>query len=601
MSTWLYQFWLHSFKTAKHWGRGPGNWTAELLGFSELQAPSPVPFPTTPRIETEPTISHLSPSSVHRSNNSRTETISVPSQLCRWSIHYVADIKYEQLESRTPSPEPNSDLENEESWKAWPSSWEQPPLQKRLLNHLARNDFSNIRTESLPIAVSQMVKASEEENGELLEEAFGFSIMARNTKVLDSLLEDIEERSDEEIDKLRELNPFHLATSYLDGSKTCCMVLDSLFSRENLIFSPSKRNNLGYTVLDNLMIAILKSHTSITPGMVDDGLRDEKRFPGEEVDICGRWDADSDCVRELLGAGNSCIPFSWKHKFCHTSVQAICHSINYMKIFGEAMDMPSGLFIKRCLSCGLKMQLQPLHIIVLVAFSLAQFGTKDEDLFGALAVLLHMFRQGANPLLTAYISPSALYPDQANNLEMADCSHSHLRPADLADLVPLDLVASWPGNTRIGWEIFCHVLRLSQKEWTDYELSMGHYCRGENHKYPIEANFGHNRDLAKLSGAVEAEYLTYRRLIEGDPWISPYFNMRVILENLNHGEDVEIGLIENDMIHPVCNCGHLQSSFRGDLEVLELYAAAKWVERFHFSNLEDWSRTTFIDKPFYEW
>lgn len=52
-------------------------------------------------------------------------------------------------------------------------------------------------------------------------------------------------------------------------------------------------NEHGHTILDNLMISIIKSHTSAKPVVVDDNFKDVARFVGEEVDICGRWDADS--------------------------------------------------------------------------------------------------------------------------------------------------------------------------------------------------------------------------------------------------------------------------------------------------------------------
>lgn len=56
-------------------------------------------------------------------------------------------------------------------------------------------------------------------------------------------------------------------------------------------------NDLGHTVLDSLMASILKSHTSRVPGVVHTTFGNDQRFAGEEVDICGRWDADSDSIR----------------------------------------------------------------------------------------------------------------------------------------------------------------------------------------------------------------------------------------------------------------------------------------------------------------
>lgn len=598
MSTWLYQFWFHGFKTAKHWGRGPRRWTADLLRFDAIHAVSPAPPPVSPRMNFEATPSQLSQAGVPQSSSLRSRTVSVPSQLCHWSIHYREEIEYDRLKSRTPTPEPNPDPLDETTWKDWPSSSEQPPCQEVLLDSLARNDFSDIKAEDLPIAVPHIVKTLEQPNDRLLEEALGFSIMARNAKILVELLFQPNNKKIAQ-KKLIELNPLHLSTSYLDGSKTCCSIFGSLFFMDNL--RPNAQNKMGHTVFDNLMIAILKAHTSITPGTVDDALRSEKRFPGEEVDICGRWDADSDCVREILKAGDACIPFAWKHKFCHTSVQAICHCIDFIIQYSRSiedepiLDLASGLFVKRCGSCGQKMSVKSLHTIVLTAIFLAHCGAKDEDLFGILAVLLTVLKEGANPLQTAYISIPALFPNEVSDADLTECNHQDYRPLELANLIPSKLIESWPSKTRTGWKVFCQVLRLSEQTWNSGEMPLDGKCtvypfshgkRGRSPNY-----FGETRELAVLSGAVQAEYLTYRRVAEIDPWISPNFDMDMIQESLDKGEVPKIGFFENDMVHPVCDCGNFDSE-------TPAVPLAQDIMKDHFSNLEDWSRTTFIDPYF---
>lgn len=442
MSKWLYQFWIYGFKTAKSWGRGPRNWDADSLRLNVFPAISPAPTSSTPRPDVEATNDERD--FPERSNHIMHE----PSPLCRWSIHYHHTLQYQDCRSRTPTPEPSPDPLDEASWKPWPSSWQEPSYQTRLLDNLATNDFSNIKAKDLPIAVPQIAKAAEAQGDELLEEAYGFAIMARNTEMLREFDERLSEDEAAQ-EKLGNLNPVHLATTYLDGSKACCTVMGVLLWHKcELRFRPSSLNNLGHTAFDNLLIGILKAHTSIRPGAVDNSLRDEKRFPGEEIDICGRWDADSDCIRALLAAGNDHIPFAWKHKFCHTSAQTICHCLDqlcvYAKLIGEAKDIPqipSGLFVKYCVSCGLKMQLLPLHSIVLVTFALAQYGKKDEDLFGMLAVLLAMLRRGADPRETAHFSISALFHgDEIDMLNEMECDHAELKPAELADCVPSPVI-----------------------------------------------------------------------------------------------------------------------------------------------------------------
>jgi hypothetical protein len=160
------------------------------------------------------------------------------------------------------------------------------------------HDFSSINRENLPLAVGVVGEAAERSQDQLLIEALGFSIMGRNPSLVANMLQ---KAIDAELD-LEALYPLHLATTYLDGSKSCCQVLHLIGmavgnDRKSYI------NELGHTVLDNIMITILKNHSSIKPGIVDDALRGELDFPGEQASICGRWDADSDCYRALLASG----------------------------------------------------------------------------------------------------------------------------------------------------------------------------------------------------------------------------------------------------------------------------------------------------------
>jgi len=117
------------------------------------------------------------------------DAIPKPSPLCHWSIHYKDSIEYERCFSPPPPLNLNPDPFNEDSWQSWPESWKEPPFQKRLLDGLASNDFSNVETKSLPIAVPQIIKVSEASDDKFLEEAFGFGIMARNLELVENLIE----------------------------------------------------------------------------------------------------------------------------------------------------------------------------------------------------------------------------------------------------------------------------------------------------------------------------------------------------------------------------------------------------------------------------
>ena len=542
-------------------------------------------------------------------------TVHMPSTLCRWSIH-CRYVHYERIPSPPLSPAANLDLDDEKSWPSWPGLHDSSEYAKKLSDSLESNDFSNVKPDDLPIAVDHIARAARRSPNELLEEAFGFSIMSRNW----SLVADLCKRNAGRFD-VTGLYPFHLAVSYLDGSKTCCGILEELELADPRSLRKLYINDLGHTVLDQLMIAILKAHTSCLPSVVDAIFKKEKRFEGEDVDICGRWDSDSGCIRTLLANGIPSIPFEWKHMFCHTSVQTICHCIG--TIFGPHwspdINAPSGLFMRRCLHCGLKLQLLPLHTLILVGHHLCQSGCKDETLFGILACLLCLLNNGANPLLKANISVQALLDNEEGN----ECSHEELDPAELAKKIPTILKPICSRELRAGWQVICNILKHSQAEWkvkssrhqstsneqehddefdmyvryTEDEMSTDKEAGDQKHlpAYCSEERrdknfFGENTMLASLWAAVQTEFLTYRRLEEGDEWISQNFNMHTLNDGLIVSGKLDIALVQKNMMKSFCGCGEFIGA-EPACPIVEDVAA------YYFSNLDDWNRTTFIDIP----
>ncbi|KAI4161203.1 MAG: hypothetical protein LQ342_005099 [Letrouitia transgressa] len=497
--------------------------------------------------------------------------------------------------SRTPTPDPDPDMYDEKSWKAWPESWKQPPYQDRLLRDLATNDFSSINAESLPIDVSQIVKVAEKSDRELNVEAIGFSIMARNAKLASDGLTKLIRAECSQVD-LDAMNLFHLAAMYLDGAKSCCTVFEVLAGGDERECSlrTSTRNNLNHTIFDTLMMTILKSHSLAPPSIVDDNLRDEARFPGEEVDTCGRWDAGSDTYRSLVTGGYSHVPAAWKHKFCHTSVQAICHSIQLLEWYGQeigdifAVGGSTGLFVKHCMACGLKMQVSPLHTVVLITVALGTYGKEDEDLFGMIAVLLELLALGINPLESKEISILAHFPEAPELMDLSGCQHQRLNPAELASFVPQSIIEKWSDAKKTGWQLFKHILLMSELEWSEKEINMpikGPCLRNYHRHY-----FGFNQELPLLYATTNAELLTYRRLKESDPWMSHNFDMQAIVHCLSEGDNLRdaIGFTRDDLIKEFCeDCGRFGTEW-------VMHCNAKDVMKSHFSNLEDWSRTTFI-------
>jgi hypothetical protein len=600
MSSWLYQFWLFGFKTAKHWGNGPRYWNANLLGFESCEDPGPQ---TSSIREAEISRNVASMERWAGTTEGPQEQLH-PSSLCRWSIHYKCTIRYME----TPEPESTveqvvepSDISN---WHDWPAKWREPPFHERLTAGLQSNDFSNITTSRLPVGVPLIAKATANAPDVLLQEALGFAIMGRNPE----LVEELSYQLDCDAVELKDFYPLHMAVSFLDGATSCCNTFNAVIKCPFGLKSVRDRrilyvNNLGHTVLDSLMIAILKSHSSTGVGVIDEALEHQRRFLGEEIDICGRWDADSDCFRALLHQGEASIPTVWKHKFCHTSIQTICHCITLLHqsdVFEPLLSTSSGIFLKHCSECGLKMQLQPLHTLVLTTFHLASSGCDGEDLFGMLACLLTVVSGEINPLGTAEVSAELLF---CGSPMTVSCSHEPLTAAELADRVPSSCIQGWSPMVRTGWEIFRMVLWIVQTasqmtkerdsqdkdtEYEEYEYDTDGYCDSHEMRTAIT----HNPVLATLYAAVQTELLTYRRLRELDHWISENFDLVRLLRDLQEGDDSlpSIGFVRKELLRPFCSCGVFISR-------PQLVASASDACMHYFSNMDDWGRTTFIPFP----
>ena len=627
LTTYMYQFWLFAFKTAKHWGYGPLDWTADLLEFDRYKDKD-LPThssPNTPRSNVGTPANAATPRSEGSAGNF-TSLTSHPSPLCNWTIHAAIRNRFEGEDRLNAESDENiAGPDGEDTWSRWPET--RQTFEEKLQAALENSSFSNLNPSDLPMALVQITKATRRSPSELLQESFGFSLVARNEEVFWELLPRVARTNFEGSG----VYPLHLLTSFLDGSKTCCNLLDAALNHiaeENSI-EKLYVNNHEHTVLDNLMMSILKGHTSCRPVSVDDKFAKLKRFTGEEVDICGRWDADSDCIRELFAEGHAAIPFEWKHMFCHTSVQAICHCIGRLfgPVFAPPINFPSGLYTKNCQACGMKLQLLPLHSLVLTTVHVARSGCPGENLFGMLACLVCLLANGANPTYKAHISLDALM----NRDSATECSHEDLDPLQLAERVPDSLMVGWTEEVMLGWQVFCSTLRYTRDErrpkskkvskgkdrdedfnafldFSDDEMSGMEDIEDEDmddesdveeelcsHSKRVTNNFyGGSKVIGILWAAIQTELATYRRLTEDDPWISEYFDMRSLLDGLNNGGLISIPLVDRDMMSPFCQCGRF-------LEVTDEACACvdevcNYVE--HFANLDSsWSRTAYIMIP----
>ncbi|KAL6353197.1 hypothetical protein LRP88_13687 [Fusarium phalaenopsidis] len=530
VADWLHDFWIHSFMTAKYWGSLIPGLLASLLQRRLIQS-------------------------------SRKARLLLP--LCRWSIHYRSNIRYESVPSPPPESDNEQDIEDESTWLPWDASRDRPTPADTMRSALSDNSFSRIDEHDVPLSTSSITKAVHGSQNQIEVDSWGFAIMARN---LDAL------RGMEPPEGLKHVHPYHLAASHLDGAHSCCLILDHLRRtlQHKLPLEDDYKNDLGHTVLDSLMVNILRSHTSISPSEVCQGFEKQNQFPGEEVDICGRWDADSKCIRQLYSSGRCTIPFEWKHPYCHTSVQAICHSIIALFMSDYALDinLPSGLFSKRCGCCRKDLKLFPLHTLVMAAFYLGDRGASGETMFGAIATLSCMLATGANPCLRAEISVSALLETGTGE----ECTHSSVTPSELASNVPNEILESWPHEQQLGWRAFVAVL--------DFASSVNGPFSSLS-----EDRFLGREKLGVLWAASQTEMLTYRRIKTVDPWVSGRFDIQQLLQGLDDGQgSTNVPLYRDGLMRSF----DLYGWFNG------LLPAAEDVCDHYFMNLEDWGRTTFI-------
>jgi hypothetical protein len=615
MSIFLYQFWLFGFTTAKNWGRGPRAWNAINLGFLDWQSSSQDLAARS--VDSRESGAHDGTEIFLVSHDVRATDIATPYQFCRWSRH--PEYELVEYQARAPASELHNVMKtaqkssgSELKGEHWPESWKAPPFEERLKGNLERSDFCSINPSKVPLSMPAVVQAVKESPNELLEEAIGFSIMGRNA----SLLYDLLRKAKKTNLVSSNLNPFHLATSYLDGSKTCCLILDILFHHAPDEWKKEIRirnsNDLGHTLLDTLMITILRNHTSVSPDTLDNALKRGHIFPGQETDICGRWDADSRCYQQLLLSGKHAIPSTWKHKFCHTSAQAVCHSIAVMH-FGVDLEAPSGLFLKHCSYCGAKLQLSSLHTLVMTSFYLATAGCENEDLFGAIACLLNLLACEVDPRETSKISLSILLGSH----ERYNCSHDDLTPVEFAEALARESVEEWPDVTKTGWQILCHILRIAEEIHDDFPLDFDSQSESgdamENDLYESEENsivpgfslscshhngyepmepkpFGQNRILGHLWAAAQTELLTHRRQCEEDPWTSEKFDLPCVLKRLKERTKPTIPLVKGSMMKPYCACGFFEGCF-STVPPTRRKACPACV-----SNMIRYSRQTWIDE-----
>jgi len=600
LTNYFHEFYIHSFVTAKYWGRGPKQWTPELVSALTLGEFSVAPSPT---------ITHRSSPSISAPQGVDHERDS-PTQLCKWVIH-VLKVEYSPIPE--PESEPMFDIQNPNSWTPWQQPMA-PSLAESMKESMLENTFSATPKSSLPISAESISQSLRKDPAALVLDALRMAIMAGNPDAVPQIIGE----SDLEAEDFFNIYPFHLAAAFLDGGNNCCATF-SAFVTSICVEPRFNVNDLGHTILDSLMVSILRSHTTLGPEHVSKAFQPPNRYPGEEKDICGRWDADSPLVRSLFRRGNARIPTQWKHPFCHSSVQAVYHSI--IAIFTPTVkpdiNFPSGLFTQRCGQCGLELKLGPIHTLVVVAFYLAQLGMPGETLFGPLAILVCLLRLGARASLSAMVSVDAIL----GNAETDTCNHNAIDASDLLQTVPGAVVAAWSPTCQSGWKCIAEILLTAREE--EGNGTLGQEVAPEEDKdgsddeansedvdppyyscpfdYAFDAGI-HDEWLRMPRGTpkssllwatIQTELLTYRKVQPGDPWISDNFPMEALRAWLTGEEElfatplVEEGLMRRHHDSSCCGWFYLPSSE-------PFMPVAEQVCTSHFMNMDVYERTTFL-------
>ncbi|KAF6793383.1 hypothetical protein CMUS01_16098 [Colletotrichum musicola] len=613
--TWLHDYWMHSFVTAKLWGKGPQQWTAGLVSEVTLGQ-----FDIGGRWAVHSAVPSLD--GLTHAPSHRTHEIPQPANLCQWAIHHQEgqDIECREGPKRPIETQAEFDLNDQSSWTLWPAHGTQTrSLQDAMAESFAHGRFSRTSSNELPISNDLVTQAVFKSPEELALDSVAFAIISGNLDSVRETLTNISPMLD-----FKAIRPYHLAASFLDGGHSCCLVTNGLiwFLTDDHPIALNNVDDDGHTVLDSLMISVLRSHTRLEPADVSSSFKNRTRFPGEEKDICGRWDADNPAVRRLYREEHHRIPKHWKHKFCHSAVQAVCHSM--LSIFAPLsapnINTLSGLFRRHCTNCGLEMKLGPFHTLVMVAYYLAECGMDDETLFGAVACAVCLLVLGGDAALAANVSDDWFMFRMS--AEGDECRHHPITAAQLMEQIPRAAIDRWKSPCQTGWRCLFLILqraaaRLSeylgfrreqasrvlnhrnieldyQEDYTyqdseeegEYEEYPGCFLRQchWNYDLPCIPKFG------TLWASIQTELLTYRKVTDRDPSISANFRMRSLRRWLEgKTDDFLTPLVEDMMMKTYWDCGWFEND-----ETIYVPTASD-VSSHYFMNLDVWGRATFID------
>jgi len=617
----MHEFWYFGFLTAKHWGTSRNTWTSSDLASYTQVIESAAPSPQH-QGQQESTLAAPSPQPTVGPSSGPRE--SRPQQLCNWSIHVSsADWEYTNFPTQVGQNEPVGQS-----------------IEGRLQEALQSNSFSSIAESDLPVSVKRISDIVSGSPTEVFQQGLRFAIMSRNIELVTEM---VERAIDDDYD-VSVVNPLHLALTFLDGSRSCCQIFRTIIChRLDLGLRTDDLGPFGFSMFDTLMVHILRNHTAVSPGILNGDFANAKNFGGEEVDSCGRWDADSREYRYLVQKGSD-IPSSWKHKFCNTSIQVVCHCMRELSRVSVNFEIGS-LFLRRCFTCGLKMTLPPAHLVVLTAWYVTKYGVDEEDLFGMICVLLCLAssvpprRAKPEHLLfrKAHVDVAMFGHEPSDSLNV--CAHEYLWASELARKLSTAFEARRRPVVEKGWFVFCRILEQIEAQylWAELGIAPSGYALdqggsdshsddsisddsdsdllyevfyrklqdwdGSVRQYKttcghldadVGRSFGRNLMLGHLWAVCQAELLTYRRRQLGSSWTSEYVNIDIIEQFLNSKDPNTLPMVSQGSLRNYCRCGIYYGVWHFLCPRQEDACGG------HFSNLNDRERSAYLDDAWFE-
>lgn len=598
----MYDFWYFSFASAQAWSPYSRSSATGSIG------------PIASTAENHDLTTQLSSNQRlgdHDDQNSSTEVL--PFRICGWSIHLADPLTILGLTRNHHEAVLTRDSYLEKV----------VALPQELRTALDAGSFTDVPLPRLAVPLPNIASRISHSEHDLLAETIGFAIMSRNLSLLRESIRFIHNECDFDDDLLATVSTeigidttalLHLATSYLDGRSTCCLIVLELANFVVDFPSSATRrlvNNAGHTLIDNVLLVILRSHANVSLSTINPKLGKQARFSGQEVDICGRWTATSVHWRSLLASGQSQIPVHWKHKFCRTSAQAICHSLGILlRCLPFLCDQESGLFSQRCVNvtCGQSLTLGPLHTIVMTGFFLVRFG-RPEDLFGIVACFLCLVDAGVDPLLVKELSVVQILGLMSDG----DCDHEQQTAAQFARDVFNELHRWNSSQVSItGFAALVVIMeeveqsRLAYDHGTDEDVAdldsglfpfecgedyMGappctFYRRDEQHA------FGRSSKLGHVWTIIQAELTSPRGRTEESQSLSSSIHTRRFLSILT--DDVKPNFSEFNLGIPTgyCRCGRFDHAIPGLPNADNIFVD---VSLDLGDDAEAWARTSIIE------